>query len=822
MLKPLTPIKGQPAQGGAVTVRNAGQLPFGSYSMVQNIRGKHPNFIKRPGQIKLHTTADGTNEVQTLYQFKKSQVDETHLFAQMSDGDVLKATNDPPTVTTGVFGSEAFDGTINQVPAAWSTQGDKLIMSNGIDQHQIYGGTKSYVEKFIVYKGAAAIPDVPLIGVDYSVKVRNTRSDVAALTSLGAITAYDCVYICAPVPVTGFGFVISGANTTVCSAALQYYNSFSGWVAVSDFVDGTADGGAPLAVDGSMTFTAPNVRVDDETDGLIPRFQFGYSGFWYRLVFDGTLSNPVYIETVTFQSDFQDIINVWDGAVPYAVEVMVQQDPEAANWNTYGAAAVDVSSMGAGRRVMIASADPIEGIYIDVGNTPTTGAEIRSLRYWTGLAWAYIYEKDVSGSINDGTDHCRNSGWITFGRKGAQELQFQSNLNYAYWYELSFDDQISADITFSIQVMPYFDIAELGIGQCNTIWKDRAVYSFDQYPSYIYVSKQGKPLMLNGSDYGILKAGDGRSNKVVNMKSYKDFLMVFQEEKGVEGGCVTVFSGSTPTNIGRTVLSSRIGTMSAKSVEVVEGVETATADTATSLEEKIATLIFFLSSKGVCVSNAYTISIISDDIQNYFDPTKDECIRRGYEDKMWLKYDSAYGVLRIGLVSGALATKANVFPVYDLADKTWSFDDLGQDLSCMGEVEAGSGNIPTLQVGGGQADGTLYLLNNGLNDVSIAVHSYLKIELNYNGEILSLREFLIRFEAMSNGEVIIEFLKNNLSEMLKTVSMRPEKAGEIITRARFPLNIKGQNISVKISCGEYNTEMQLIEIGMATSVWGGA
>jgi len=824
MLTPLTPIKAQPVQGGAVTVRNAAQLPFGSYSMVQNIRGKHPNFIKRPGQRKLHTTADGTNEVLSLYQYRKSQVDESHLFAQMSDGDVLEATNDPPTVTTGVFGSEVFDGSANQVPASWGVQGDKLIMSNGVDQHQIYCGTESYVEKFIVYKGAAAIPDIPQMGVDYSVRVRNNRSsEVALLTSLGAITAYDCVYICVPVPVKGFGFVIGHANTTVCSAAIQYYNSASGWVAASDFVDGTASGGAPLATDGSMTFTAPNVRVDDETDGLIPRYQFGRSGFWYRLVFDGTLSNPVHIETVTFQSDFQSIVNVWDGVVPYAVEVMVEQDPESANWNTYGAAAVEVGGLEAGRKVMIASADPIEGIYIDVGNTPTTGAAIRSLKYWDGSAMQIIYQVDlgegVIGEINDGTDNVRNSGWITFGRKASEELQFQSNLNYAYWYELTFDDAIGGEITFSIQLMPYFDIADLGVGQCNAVWKDRAVYSFDQYPSYIYISKQGYPLVLNGSDYGILRVGDGRSNKIVNMKSYKDSLIVWQEEKGVEGGCVTLFSGSTPTNISRSVLSSRIGTMNAKSVAVVEGVETATADKATTLEEKIATLVFFLSSSGVCVTNGYTISIVSDDIQNYFDPTKDECIRKGYEEKMWLKYDSAYGVIRIGLVSGALATKANIFPVYDLADKTWSFDDLGQKFACLTEVEAGSGNIPTLQIGGGQADGTIYQSNYGLNDVDESIHSYTKIELNYNGQVLNLREFLIRFEAMEYGEVIIEFLKNNLSEMVKTVSMLPEKPGQIIKRKRFSLNIMDQNISVKVSCGEYNTEMNLIEIGMLTSVW---
>jgi len=330
MLTPLTQIKGQPAQGGAVTVRNAAQLPFGSYSMVQNIRGKHPNFIKRPGQRKQHSTADGSNEVLTLYQYRKSQVDESHFFAQMSDGDILEATNNPPTVTTGVFGSEVFDGRLNQAPASWSVQGDKLIMSNGVDQHQIYCGIGSFVEKFIIYNGSGTIPDIPQIGVDSSVKVRNHRLDFANLSGLQPITSYDCVYICTPVPANGFGFIIRGSshrNTTVCNAAIQYYNSFSGWVTVSGFSDGTIFESAPLGQTGNMTFTAPTVRTEAETQGLVSRFQFGKSGFWYRLAFDGTLSTPMYINTVTFQSAFQGIINVWDGIAPYGVEVMVEQTP---------------------------------------------------------------------------------------------------------------------------------------------------------------------------------------------------------------------------------------------------------------------------------------------------------------------------------------------------------------------------------------------------------------------------------------------------------------------------------------------------------------
>ena len=806
MLTPLTPIKGRPFQGGAITVRKPAQIPFGAYSMVQNIRGKHPDFIKRPGQRKLHTTADGTNEVLSLYQFRKSRVDEKHFFAQMSDGDILEATNDPPTVTTGAFGSEVYNGGSDQIPASWSNVGDKMLMSNGVDQHQIYCGDSSYIEKLFVYKGVGELETIPTKGEDYSTEVTNNRDGVAILDSLNTYPLYNCVYVRVPAPVTGFYIDVDTANTNTSAMSIGYWSG--SWSQAIGTSDGTSSGGITLSQSGAVTFNA-------QTD-IIPKYQYGANGFWYQIRFDAQLSSTVRIKYITFQTEFQDIVNVWDGIPVPAVECQVYND-ESQNWETYGSGAVDVGGLQSSEMIMLASADPIEGIYIDVGSTPSSAVCDMTVKYYDGSSLVSV--GTLSDGTSSGTVSISRTGWVKFARKPAEPYQFHTTQYHAYWYEISFSETISADTVLSIYTMPYFDISELGISQCSTVWKDRGVYSFDEYGHYLYLSKTGQPLVLNGSDYGILKAGDGRSNKIVAMASYKDNLMVWQEEKGVGGGCTTVFSGSTPTTFVRSVLSSRIGAMNSKSVAVVEGVLTATADTATSLEEKIATLVFFLSSSGVCVSNGYTISIISDDIQNYFDQTKDECIRRGYEYKMWLKYDSAYNVLRVGLVSGALATKANIFPVYDLTDKTWSFDKLAQNLACMTEIEAGSGNIPTVQVGGGQEDGTIYQLNYGLNDVTSSISSYAQIELNYGGEVILLREFLIRFAAQRYGEVLVEFIKNNITDQYKTISMRPEKAGELIKRKRIHLNITDQNISIKISSGEYNTEMNLVEIGLKTSVW---
>jgi hypothetical protein len=115
------------------------------------------------------------------------------------------------------------------------------------------------------------------------------------------------------------------------------------------------------------------------------------------------------------------------------------------------------------------------------------------------------------------------------------------------------------------------------------------------------------------------------------MRRFHNELMVWQEELGVEGGCITLFEGYSPVTFGKLVLSSKIGSMNAKCVAVVDGVLQATKT-----DESIKTLAFSLSRYGVCVCDGMTVSIVSDDIQNYFDPTKPECIRYGYEKEMWL------------------------------------------------------------------------------------------------------------------------------------------------------------------------------------------
>ena len=886
MLKPFTEMLAIPLKGGAVTRYHKSLLPFGGFSAVQNVRGKHPGFDKRMGQIKLHSTADSTNEVLSLYQFRKNRIDEKHFFAQMSDGDILEATAAPPTVTAGVFGSEVFSGSAGQIPASWSVVEDILIHSNGVDQHKVYTGNDNYVSAFLLFAGANAPKNIPEAGTDYTVQVTDgltttvavldsfgpsaltnnvtgitkatpgVVSSVAHALSIGDIVTFSgltemtelngtfqtvtavgsadlfsindtsaygaaettggacgfrankCAFICTPVPSTKLTWTIPLLNGTASVAKLYYRKSDGTWADTS-MTDGTIASAKTLGAAGSMTWTAPT----DE----IPMFMYGQSGFWYMLRFTVALDSEVEVSKLTFGSGFHDLVNVWDGVIPYAIESILY-DQSAGVYSTYATGSVEISDMvhsadDTADRIYFNSADNIQGVYIDVGATPNvnTTAAILGVYGWNGTAFVTV------GTVTDGTNGFVNSGWITWPRFASQPHQFKTTQYYAHWYYIAIKTAtLSTDITISIQTMPYFDIEELGHGMCSCAWKGMTAYTFTLYGNYVYIAPPQQPLCLNGTNYGILKAGDGRTNKVVAMRNFYNEMLVFQEEKGIEGGCVTLFQGYSPDTFGKLVLSTKVGTFSNKTVEVVDGVLTATAT-----EEKVKTLCFFLSRYGVCATDGISISVISDDIQNYFNSSKAECIRRGYESKMWLSYDSAFNVIRIGLVSGSSATLPNVFPVFDLTDNTWSFDTPAQELSCMVEAEAGSGNIRTVQVGGGIDDGTIYLLNSGVDDISTLINSYIIMELNAQGQYIQLDEMLVRAEAVaaSAGDITVTLTKNDIAAGTKTLSMSPEVTGQAIRRHRFNLNICDQNISVKLQNNAASKTMALLDIGFRSSIY---
>jgi len=806
MQEEIIDIKGIPFNGGCITAVDNASIPTGGYSYVKNIRPLHPGFETRKGCRKKHSTADGTNQVMTLYQFSKSKVAEQHFYAQMSDGDVLEATDAPPTVTSGVFGSEVFSGSSGSVPASWGVIGDKCVYSNGVDNHQIYGGTSSYVDKFIVFKDDATIPTVPQGGENYTLQVTDGNSStVAVLDSLSTYALHDCIFFRTSVPCKSITLTVSTGNDNASVASVYYWKNDSTWAEASTgWDDGTDVGGDTLKQSGTMAWTAPS--------DIMEKYAFGSCGWWYQIRFSAALDSEVEVSSVTFSSDWEDIVNIWDGVMVYAVEV---QTEGTSTYAVNTASSVDLDAHGSGKKIMIASTDPIEGIYIDPGTTPNaTGTALTSLKYWDGDSYVTV------GTTTDESNGMSNAGWLTFPRQsGVQAHQFEGSV-YAYWYELIWNAEIAADVTVSINVMPYFDIAELGNGYTCAVWKERMVTSFDLYGSYVYFTKKNYPFVYNGADYGLLKVGDGRSNRVLAMHPLYNELIVWQEEKGVEGGCTTVLEGYSPTTFGRLLLDSSIGIVNAKAKVSVPGVLTSTQT-----DESIHTLIFWISRKGICATNGKQIWVISDDIRNYFDPKETStCIRYGYEDQHCIGYDSMYNGLRIGLVTGASATTPNTFLFFDIIDKKWYFDDPAQEFSCFVEVESAtsSGGPPVTALAGGVDDGFVYQVNYGDDDTGEVIDAYLTMQLQIGGEMISLRELMVRAEAENTGSLEVEIKANELLQVERNLSLVAENPGQEIRRHRFNLNVTDHQISVTLRNDDEAIRFKLYDMGLRIQRWRNA
>ena len=815
-----------PFNQGVNLVWERGTLPTGSFSRFQNMRWKGDGAEQRLGQTRHHTTtAHATKEITSMYQFSKSGQTERRLFAQYDTGLIEEATDNPPTVTTGNFGSTALAARTGSSPASWGMIQDMCIMSDGAGQHQIHTGSLEKPVLVNVYISAAAIPEIPEAGADYTQEATDGLSTTVVVLD-GIDSSNDALFIGFSVPVNKITFTIPATNDEASVATVSYRKNDSTWADSSD-TDGTDVGGDTFKQTGSFTWTQPT----DE----IPHYAFGRSCFMYRITFSAALDAEVEVSAITGENTagFQDIQNVWDGIPPYAVEAILyddsastaqsyegsfsrnaDRDARQANkpieYSNMSAQSFEPGDMAVADYIYFSSQDPIFGFRLDVGKTPNTTASttIDAADYWNGTAWTTL----SLSATNEGTNGGANSGFVTWARKVARKSNFNSSSYHAYWYRFSFDKVLSASLTWSIQTLPYFDINDISTtGQTNATWKDRMSYSFQD--NYIHFSVKNKPMVLNGDDYGLIGAGDGRKNKVKAMVRFYNELFAFQEEKGRDGGCLTVIEGDAPENYSKLVLSTQIGIMNAKCVAVLEDVDISELNK----ERPIFKALFWLSRYGVFKCDGRVVKNVSGGIANFFDATQSEVVRVGYEDKHWLEWDPTYNVLRIGLVSGGSATEPNIFLVYNPVTGVWGTDTLGQDLSCMTNVEAASGDISVLQYGGTQ-DGFVMQFNTTTNDTaasSTAIDADVIMELDSEKDRLRVKQELMKCKVQSAGDISrsVSINGNTTYTNARTIGMTARIAGESYRREeKLTDDIEGEHLSFRWRNNTASQSMYLLDV----------
>jgi hypothetical protein len=776
-----------PMFGGMITRISRQLLDFGMKSLVRNLRGTHPGYETRGGSELLHSVSIGS-AILSMFQFSKAKTQESHFLVQTASGEIQTAVTAPPNVSATVFGSNLFTGQSSPLPATWAVLDDMLFFSTGSDLPQFWIGDDDKISSFVVYKGSSGtLEPVPDGGSDFTTDIADgddgTYVDISSF-STGASGHRLMVRTKLP-RLSGLDIVLSDANTNVSAVSIEKYNG--AWVSAGSVTDTTASGGITMAHNGSIDLAS---AVSD----AVAVYCHGICGYWWNLVFSAQLSSPVGIAGLRYKADPSPLEIVWDSVPQPAVEAQLYTAASDIYYR-YDYAVCDLSEMKSSDIYYFAFRDPIDAVYLDTGESPNTAASaaIDKFGRWDGDSW------NESTPV-DGTDGLKRPGWVTVGRPASpdQPRQFNTNRWRAYWYYLKFSYDLSDDILVSVYGKPFYNVSDFGDKCiCCAAWKQRALFVFNDWPQYIYVSAINRPFTLRGNDANMLTPGDGRANAVRAILCFFNEIIVLQEELGTGGGCTTLYQGRDDATFGKRLLHSYIGGWGQNSATVVEGVRISTAS-----EQRIATVAFWLSWNGVIRCDGVNLmDSVSRDISDRFDPSKDTCVRRGYEKSCHLFHDRAKNVLRVQLVCGQTAESPNWFGVYDLDDGSWYEDTQDASYTAMCNAQADGGSVNIVQVAG-DSDGNVWQLNTGGSDADKNISCRLDIEIDARGRWMTLQSVLARIGAIAGGTLDISILRDGRDEgqtYTANESMSPKASGEETVTISKTRQTSAGHLTVSIS-----------------------
>ena len=660
---------------------------------------------------------------------------------------------------TGLDWTACYAGDLIHDPPSWGVLDDILIIADGRGYAKFYGGEGGQPVKasVVVIDDGALSDDTGIFNDEWD----NDGIEVEIPSAWNTTTS--AFYLYTPVWATRFLVEFGTINSGTGTLSAKIWNG-AAWVAPTALVDGTLVAGRTLRQDGM-------IELYVSAPGKATRLN-GLSGYWIKFKTSSSTTRATF--NVKALYDWQDLDNIWDGVLVNALEAKVYDDSVgvAGAHYTYANTAIEVSLLTSSDKVYFSCLGKPDQLYFDVGSTPNSGAVAATLtfEYWNGATWASW------PVLSDDTEGMTQSGFIKMNATTvelSQKQAFQGSLWSSHWFRMTTSQTFGDDMRISVKYSPVLHMEDFGtITECMGVWKERCVYSFNKYPSWIYVTQNGTVNVLNGSDYAVLQAGDGRRHSVKAMKKFHNELMVWQEEKGIEGGCLTLFEGYSPATFGKLLLSSKIGTLNSHSVVIIDG-----ALEASRSDYKAATIAYFISNYGIYMSDGQAVVSISAAIQNYFDPTNANCIRNGYQEKCWMAHDPTHGLLRMGLVTGSSATEPNTFPVYDLITKRWSFDyyGTGRVVRCMSEVSGSSSSSVQVSVMAGTSIGELYnATSTALNDGGdTAIDMQVRIELNDYGKLMELKELAVRLKRQAAGNCLFSVYENGVlnADHNKTIDM---------------------------------------------------
>lgn len=717
--------------GKLITSRPGFLIGQGNYTEMQNMRYetggigvKTRNGCQRFNDTAVSGGADVDKIWQHLYQRAQTDYQDVYIVSNESPRKLYKMDAVPESAEgDGSIGSSLVSFTSGaKIPTFCAVEDVAIACSDKDLLSQVGSGAYPvafYVGDDITNLTTAAAEDAPAVFRIYTDEVTDEDATTKATFTLDTLSTdnVNALYVGYWQPIDGIVVDLTSSQRNTASLTLKYWNG-SAWVDASA-TDGTKSGGWPLAQDGTISWTSPAVGTEK------PRRINGLTLFWYRIETSATLMS-VDILKLTVTKDWRAVEDVTDGVdvlptgflwfddnddnyVDYAAEVASDVQATAAKFTDVAA----TTNIAAGDVVYIGFPVRVMGITIDIPNAYNNNgtASVLTISYWDGTQWvAYASDEFDDGTIAN-SKALNQSGEIRLEDKelavrmstvGGKKLPM-------FWYKLEWS-----------LVMYNSDSDEMRIWKVRGIPAPKVIKNYScclNFKDFLFLfgredapntgdySAYKNPFQLSGQGTSSVlpRVTFGDSDRITGAIRYYNEAIVFKRTE------VWMMEGDSPENFGTLLLDDSVGCVAPETIRQVRmWVQNPDGNS------QFQHVILFQALDGIYGCDGLKVFKISDDIENFFDPSESEVIKDGYLDDSRAWFDFLRGEYHFIFWSGATPTLMEF--VFNTEVQRWSGPwPRGVDILC-GETILGD-STQYLQYGGG-TDGRVYRLEcNSYNDV---------------------------------------------------------------------------------------------------------
>ncbi len=789
----------EPFVGKYDGVTPATMLEVGQISDGLNVRKISPlgGWKPRKGcSIHNQTALESGAAIKSLHQYTNPKQSDYHFIAQVNS-KLYNSTGDPPTASGANFGTD-MGLSVGATPGFSCVVGEHWIYADGSGRPIIWGGDSPYVFACLYYDDSADIYR------DISREVTDgDNNNTATITLAASDKIYVVINEIAESITLNLG---SSVNNNVETVTLKSWQA-GAWSDRSA-TDGTASGGASLAVDGSITWA----RSSSDTMRMIGGSIMGYV---YELSFSGLL-DAVEIVSIKCSVDPTNITNKWNGQFDYVAGARFYDDSVGEYDEGFGKVTnestslyIDISEATVSDYLYLKAYAPATAFYLGIVTdyVNDNDAQIDNIEHWDGDSWV-AGTGIVDRTLDDTPDSSFNqTGMVSWDgtRDNAKMSLLEGDPIPGYWYRISWDATLSTDVRIYFAAYATYPKALPAYKGCVEFKNRLILWGDPEFPNRLRFSAENRPDCFSGGDSGYTTPVGGADEILCAVKFYNE-LFVFKENS------IFLLEGEDPRTLGALLVSNTVGLASPKTVQVAE------VGTPGSHADEPLSVCLWQDTDGVYYSDGRKPRKISMPVDHFFNteyataiPAASIKTRQAFVDQI----NNEYHLL---LPTSEL--------VYNYATDEW-YPPWEREVDLVtGLLLRGASGDNRYHTYGASAGGRVYRLENDTTDkatsnADAAISHKIKTraisseqEISTSPDLsFTLRKLWAELKARGAGSITTKTFKNiatsgTTQSSPSTMSM--VKSGHSATIPHLKMNIEGCNsFQVEFSLNVADQEMEI-------------